>query len=192
MRVSREAAAESKSRVVRTASKMFRERGVDAASIADVMQASGMTHGGFYKHFESKNNLVRAAVRFAFDDVAGRFDRRNAENGEVAAVAAYFAEYLSQGHVTEPGLGCPVAALGADAGRHSEWLGGELAAGIEKLIERISRATEKSCRNKRGARAAAIRTLSQLVGAIVVARAVGFGPLQDEVLAACAETLAQR
>lgn len=187
MRVSREAAAESKSRVVRTASKMIRERGVDAASIADVMQASGMTHGGFYKHFDSKNDVVRAAVRFAFDDIVERFDRRMAEKGEAAAVAAYVAEYLSQGHIAEPGIGCPVAALGADAGRHSDWLSGEFAAGAEALIERVSKATGNSSRDKRSQRAAAIRTLTQLVGAVVIARAVGPGRLRDEILAAHAD-----
>jgi TetR/AcrR family transcriptional repressor of nem operon len=191
MRVSREAAAESKSRVVRAASKMLRERGVDAASIADVMQASGMTHGGFYKHFESKNDLVRAAVRFAFDDIVARFDGRKAENGEAAAVTAYVAEYLSKEHTADAGLGCPVAALGADAGRHSVWLGGEFAAGAEQLIARISKAIEKSSRDKRRARSAAIQILTQLVGAVVVARAFGQGPLQDEILAACADGLSQ-
>jgi TetR/AcrR family transcriptional repressor of nem operon len=187
MRVSREATAESKSRVVREASKMLREHGVDAASIADVMKASGMTHGGFYKHFKSKNELVRASVRFAFDDIVGRFDRRETENGEAAAAAAYVAEYLSQEHVAEPGPGCPVAALGADAGRHNEWLGGEFASGVEKLIERVSKTTENLSRDKRRARSAAIQTLTRLVGAVVVARAVGSGPLQDEILAACAD-----
>jgi TetR/AcrR family transcriptional repressor of nem operon len=163
---------------------MLRERGVDAASIADVMQASGMTHGGFYKHFDSKNDLVRAAVRLAFDDIVERFDARGAENGEAEAVRAYVAEYLSKGHVAAPGVGCPVAALGADAGRHSDWLGSEFADGAERLIERISQSTSQSSRAKRDARAAAIRTLTQLVGAVVVARAFGPGPLQDEILAA--------
>ncbi len=183
MRVSREAAAESKSRILEAASRLLRERGVDAASIADVMQASGMTHGGFYKHFESKNDLVRAAVRLAFDDIVERFDRREAENGGTAAVAAYVAEYLSRGHVTEPGLGCPVAALGADAGRHSDWLGDEFAAGVERLIERTSKAGADSRRDKRRLRSAAIQMLTQLVGAVVVARAIGSGPLQNEILA---------
>lgn len=191
MRVSREAAAESKARVVRVASKMLRERGVDATSIADLMHASGMTHGGFYKHFDSKNDLVRAAVRCAFDNVVDRFNHRSAENGEAAAVAAYVEEYLSPRHVAAPGAGCPVAALGPDAGRHSDWLGPEFAAGAEKLIERISKANEKACGNERRARSAAIRTLTQLVGAVVVARAVGSGPLYEEVLAACAEGLVQ-
>ncbi len=183
MRVSREAAAESKSRIVRTASRLLRERGVDAPSIAEIMQEAGLTHGGFYKHFGSKNDLVRAAIRLAFDDTVERFDRRAAENGRTAAVAAYVAEYLSRGHVAEPGLGCPVAALGADAGRHNDWLGDEFAAGVEKLIERTSKAGADSHRDKRRARSGAIQMLTQLVGAVVVARAIGSGPLQDEILA---------
>ena len=188
MRVTREAAAESKTRVVAAASKMLRERGVEPASIADVMHAAGMTHGGFYKHFESKNELVREAIRHAFDDVVGRFDRRSVENGDPAALAAYVAEYLSPGHVAEPGVGCPVAALGGDAGRHSEWLGPAFAAGAEKLIERVARTSKGACVGEETQlRAAAIRTLAQLVGAVVVARAVGAGPLRGEVLAACAE-----
>jgi TetR/AcrR family transcriptional repressor of nem operon len=162
---------------------MLRERGVDAASIADVMQASGMTHGGFYKHFDSKADLVRAAVRLAFDDVVDRFDRREAEGGQVAALQAYVAEYLSQAHVNHPGLGCPVAALGADASRHTDWLADSFATGVEGLITRIAKAEQNPDQDQPSARAAAIRTLTQLVGLIVVARAVGPGPLQDEILA---------
>ena len=188
MRVSREAAAESKARVVAAASKMLRERGFEPSSIADVMHAAGMTHGGFYKHFGSKNDLVREAVRAAFADVIGRFDRRSAESGHAAALAAYLTEYLSPGHVVEPGVGCPVAALGADAGRQSDWLGPEFAAGAEALIERVAGSAKRSLAGEEPqVRAVAIRTLAQLVGAVVVARAVGGGPLRDEVLASCAE-----
>jgi TetR/AcrR family transcriptional repressor of nem operon len=147
-----------------------------------------MTHGGFYKHFKSKNDLVRAAVRLAFDDIIGRFDSRSTENGELAA-AAYFAEYISPEHVAQPGLGCPVAALGADAGRHGDWLSGEFTTGVENLIGRIGKATEGSCPDGRPGRAAAILTLTQLVGAVVVVRAIGSGALQDEVLAAHADGL---
>ncbi len=184
MRVSRGAAAVSKLRIVRTASTMLRQRGVDAASIADVMHASAMTHGGFYKHFASKNELVEAAVRLAFDDVVSRFDRQSAANGETAAVTAYFSDYLSDEHIADPGNGCPVAALGVDAGRHSDWLGGEFSAGIERLIESISNAAGDASDNRVGRRAAVIRALTQLVGTVVVARAIGEGALQDEILAA--------
>jgi TetR/AcrR family transcriptional repressor of nem operon len=107
-------------------------------------------------------------------------------------LAAYIEEYLSTAHITHAGAGCPVAALGADAGRQGSWLSPEFIEGAEKLIQRVSEATRTAYGgNKRRARAAAIRTLTQLVGAVVVARAVGSGPLQDEVLAACADGLAR-
>ncbi len=181
MRVSRKAAEESRARVVAAAAKMMRERGIEASSLADVMGAAGMTHGGFYKHFDSKDELAREAVRYAFDDIAARFDRRRAELGVEAAVRAYIDEYLSRQHLAEPGLGCPVAALGADAGRHSDSLGPEFVAGAEKLIARIGAGDDSP-----QARARAIRRLTQMVGAVVAARAVGPGKLREEILAACA------
>jgi TetR/AcrR family transcriptional repressor of nem operon len=167
---------------------MLRERGLEAASIADVMHEAGMTHGGFYKHFKSKNDLVRAAVRFAFDEIIERFDRREATGGRDDALAAYVEEYLSLAHIAHSGAGCPVAALGADAGRNSIWLSAEFIDGAEKLIQRIGQAGEAASEGaEHHARAAAIRTLTQLVGAVVVARAVGPGRLRDELLAACAD-----
>jgi TetR/AcrR family transcriptional repressor of nem operon len=188
MRVSREAAAETKARVVEVASRMLRERGLDAASIADIMHAAGMTHGGFYKHFKSKNDLVCEAVRFAFDEITKRFDRREATSGRDAALAGYVEEYLSAAHIAHAGAGCPVAALGADAGRNSGWLGAEFSDGTEQLIRRIGQTGEAaSDDDEHHGRAAAIRTLTQLVGAVVVARAVGPGRLRDELLAACAD-----
>jgi len=188
MRVSRVAAAESKARVVEKASRMLRERGVEAASIAEVMHAAGMTHGGFYKHFGSKDELARAAVRFAFEEIIERFDRRKAAEGAAAAVAAYIDDYLSAAHIAHSGFGCPVAALGAEAARYDDELRAEFIAGSERLIQRLAEpaATEPHGDGKR-ARAAAIRTLTQLVGAAVIARAVGQGALQDEILAACTE-----
>ena len=191
MRMSREAAAESKARIVATASKLLRARGLEGASIADVMAAAGMTHGGFYKHFETKDDLNAAAVDVAFREIVDRFDTRERADGVEAAIRAYAEEYLSSGHVEQPDLGCPVAALGADAGRRPEALSAEFAAGAEALIGRLSRSPPDGGESDK-ARAAAIRMLATLVGGVIVARAVGAGPLRDEVLAACAAPLALR
>ena len=185
MRASREAAAESKARIVETASKMLRKRGLEGASIADVMEGAGMTHGGFYKHFSSKDDLNAAAARAAFHEIVDRFDARERAAGVEAAVRAYVEEYLSPSHVERPELGCPVAALGADAGRHSEALAGTFAAGAEALIERLSRPSTEGP-ERETARREAIRRLATLVGAVVAARAVGPGALRDQILAACA------
>lgn len=181
MRMSREATAESKERIVAAAARLLRERGIEGASVADVMHAAGMTHGGFYKHFESKEALAEAAMRAAFEEFAARFDAREAQAGWPAAVQAYVDDYLSQGHIENPGLGCPVAAIGAEAGRRPETLAPAFAQGAEALVERLTPAAPAASGE---ARAQAIRRLAMLVGAVVVARAVGPGPLREEVRAA--------
>ncbi len=176
MRVSRAAAAESRARIVEEAARMLRARGVEGASVAEVMQAAGMTHGGFYKHFESKNALLAEATASAFAETAARFDRREARKGVEAALAAYVADYLSPAHIAHPEQGCPLAAIGADAARHPEALSQVFADGVEALIDRVSRSG--------ASRESAIRNLMTLVGAVVTARAVGSGVLQQEILAA--------
>ncbi len=182
MRKSRDVSAATKTRIIAAASKMLRARGLAATSVADVMQEAGMTHGGFYKHFQSKDELAAIAVRSAFETIAARFDQTHDEDGPEAATAAYLAQYLSKAHVENPGLGCPMAALGAEAGRPPNGLAQEFHTGAEQLIERLTRACKDGSPGV--ARAEAIRTLLQLVGTVIVARAVGAGPLRDEVLAA--------
>jgi TetR/AcrR family transcriptional regulator, transcriptional repressor for nem operon len=181
MRMSREATAQSRDRILSAASKMVRERGVDATSIADVMQAAGMTNGGFYRHFRSKEEMIAAAIRTAFDEIADRFDRRLRQNGSAAAIEAYVNEYLSAVHVEHPDHGCPVAAIGADAGRCRGAFAGEFIAGSEKLIARLSDASGDGAPE----RAEAICRLATLVGAVVIARAVGRGALRDEIIDVC-------
>jgi TetR/AcrR family transcriptional regulator, transcriptional repressor for nem operon len=186
MRMSREATAQSKARILAAASRMVRERGVEATSIADVMEAAGMTNGGFYRHFESKDEMIGAALRVAFEDIAERFDRRLRQNGAAAAVEAYVEEYLSERHLEHAGHGCPVAAVGTDAGRFRGIFAEEFIAGTEMLIERLSNASAGKSRTA-SERAKAIRRLAMLAGAVVVARAVGRSALRDEILAACSE-----
>jgi TetR/AcrR family transcriptional repressor of nem operon len=180
MRMSREATAQSKARILSAASRMVRERGIDATSVAEVMHGAGMTNGGFYRHFQSKDEMVAMAIRAAFDEIADRFDRRLEQSGAEAAVKAYVEEYLSERHLEHPGQGCPVAGAGTDAGRRGDVFAEEFAAGAEKLIERLSAAAGTGPE-----RAAAIRRVAMLVGAIVTARAVGPGDLRQEILAAC-------
>jgi TetR/AcrR family transcriptional repressor of nem operon len=180
MRKSRDVTAASKTRIIAAASKMLRARGLAATSVADVMKEAGMTHGGFYKHFQSKDELAAIAIRSAFECIASRFDQTHEEEGPEAATAAYLSQYLSKAHVEHPELGCPMAALGADAGRHPGGLAQEFRDGAEQLVERLTR--PGADRPPAIARADAIRTLSQLVGSVIVARAVGSGPLRDEVL----------
>jgi TetR/AcrR family transcriptional regulator, transcriptional repressor for nem operon len=183
MRMSRQATAESKARIVGAAAKMVRERGIDATSVAEVMHAAGMTNGGFYRHFAAKDEMIAVAIDAAFDDIAERFDRRLRRQGATAAVDAYVDEYLSDRHLEHPGHGCPVAAVGTDAGRGNGTFAAQFVTGAEKLIGRLSGAGGAD--NAVPERAKAIRRLATLVGAVVMARAIGRGELRDEIVAAC-------
>lgn len=180
MRRSREAKAESRDRIVAEARRVVLDRGIEAAGVAEIMQAAGLTHGGFYKHFATKDDLVREAVAAAFEALAALFDERAAAGGAVAAAAAYRADYLSDDHVAHPGVGCPVAAVGAEAARQGAGMNAVFAQGAAALIARLAAARGDAP----DARAAAIRDMAQMVGAVVVARALGPGALRDEVLAA--------
>lgn len=181
MRVSREEAAESRRRITDEAARLMRENGIAATSVADVMTAAGMTTGGFYKHFESKDHLAAAAVRAAFDSVLAPLRQVAEKKGPAPARAVYLKQYLSEAHVRHPGKGCPVAAMGADGGRAPDVLGAAFAEGVEEILDFLGGPDMR-----KADRAALIRQMSTLVGAVVLARAVGDGRLRDEILAATA------
>lgn len=181
MRVSREAAQASRKRIIQEAARLMRERGIAATSVADVMTAAGMTTGGFYKHFKSKDDLAVAAVAAAFEGILAPLQRKAGKSGPAPARAAYLRQYLSEGHIANPGKGCPIAAMGADGAREAELLGREFAHGVEATLAFLG-ANEGAETD----RAALIRRMATLVGAVVLARAVGKGPMRDEILAAAA------
>src|SRR6266478_3735251 len=116
MKVSREKAAANRERIVDVASRLFREKGFDGIGVADLMKGAGMTHGGFYGHFESKDDLAREACGRA---MARASDRWTAvvERGDGDPFAAIVKNYLSEERFSSPGLGCVFAALGPDAAR---------------------------------------------------------------------------
>lgn len=184
MRKTRKEAAESRTRIVETAARLLRERGIDGASIADVMEAAGMTQGGFYRHFASKNEMLTCATGYAFDEIDRRFDRNEEHGSPKAALAAYVSDYLSSQHIENRGLGCPVAAFGCDAGRLTDVLGAVFAEGAERLITKTAGAMPSEA-GPGAARAEAIRMLTMLVGTVIIARAIGPCDLRREILEAC-------
>ena len=105
MRKSREEAAETRKRIVQAAAREFREKGIVATGLADLMKAAGLTHGGFYKHFASKDQLVAEATVAALDSIIEELAAQPTVNSAVAA-------YLSTRHRDSPASGCPLAALG--------------------------------------------------------------------------------
>src|ERR1700754_3602585 len=117
-RVSQAQARENRKRIVGTAARLFRERGLAAVSVADVMAEVGLTHGGFYKHFASKEALVAEAVGEAYAEQSDYLDKIG-EAGDPVARLALLDDYLTTDHRDNPGDGCPSAGFGGDIG-HSQ------------------------------------------------------------------------
>ncbi|ARN80279.1 TetR/AcrR family transcriptional regulator [Methylocystis bryophila] len=170
MRVSKETVADHRKKILSAASTMLRERGIEGASVADLMQAAGLTHGGFYRHFPSKEALVVEATTATFDALLARLDAWSTEAGHAAALAKYVDSYLSPRHVERPAIGCPIAAYGAEVGRENPQVRAAFNAGVDRLLNWIAGglACADSERKER-----AIELLALMVGAVVTARAVG-------------------
>ncbi|RUO97254.1 TetR/AcrR family transcriptional regulator [Hyphomicrobium sp.] len=179
MRLSREAKAQHHEEITAAASKMLRERGIERTSVVDLMQAAGLTHGGFYRHFKSKDELVASSAAKAFEEVVDRFETRTERHGPKAALTAYVLEYLSDTHRDDPTIGCMVSACGAEASRQADVVREAFTAGIRKLLELAEEGL--SCAvDKRTERAIELGGL--MLGALVMARASIDAALSETIL----------
>lgn len=180
-RTSKQAKAASRTAIVEEAARLFRDRGIEGTGISELMSAAGLTHGGFYRHFGSKDELVGAAIDKAFTDIASVLEREIAELGGDRAVARYVERYLSEEHVLRRDLGCPMAALGADAGRGAPACRDALAAGAARIIELLQRGMVGG-QGETHTRATAL--MATLVGTITLARAASSPDAVKRILAA--------
>ena len=181
MRVSREKAAENRERIIEAAGALFRAKGFSGIGVADIMKAADLTHGGFYGHFASKDDLVAQASRRAMTRAAANWGKTVADAPD-DPFAALLKHYLSPRHRDEPGQGCVFAALGADAARSGRIVREAFAEGLEPLIEILAKSAPGSSKAVR--RRKALAAMSGLVGALLLARAVGDAKLSDELLEA--------
>jgi TetR/AcrR family transcriptional repressor of nem operon len=172
MRRSREEKAKSRERIVEVAAARIREAGTEAPGVAEIMREAGMTHGGFYKHFESRDELVTAALEHAMLEGDHKVEELTA--GVPDPLAAFVEWYVSAEHVANPAAGCAVAALGADVGRGGEALRVLYRAQVERYLGLLERLL--------GSRERATVALATLVGAITLARALGEPVLAEEIL----------
>ena len=171
MKISKAQAEENRERIVGAAATLFRERGFDGASVSDLTQAAGFTHGGFYNHFKSKDVLAAEAVDSAFKTMAERRERAR----DLPEMLSY---YLSPAARIAPGKSCPAAALGGDVGRQSDDLKTVFASGVEQMIASV----EERLPPGPGRRERALGVVTRMVGALMLARAVPDGALADELL----------
>ena len=180
MRVSKETMERHHQEIISTASEMLRERGVQGVSVADVMQAAGLTHGGFYRHFASKEALVAEATRAAFGEILDKLEKSAARKGVTAALEEYVSGYLSQRHVENPSRGCPIPAFGGDIAREGAEAHAAFYTGVSRLLEWIEAGLPLPAAERTGK---AIELLSLMVGAVVTARASGDQALSKKILA---------
>jgi TetR/AcrR family transcriptional repressor of nem operon len=174
---SREDKAASHDRIVEVASARIRESGTTAPGVAEIMKAAGLTHGGFYKHFDSRDDLVAEAVDKAFADSNEAMQLHTA--GAEDPLAAFVDWYSSAEHCADPATGCAIVALGADVA-HSE---DRLRAAYREQVQRYIAQLEKLLGDDDGeARSRAIAAVSTLVGGVLIARAVDDENLSQEIL----------
>ena len=181
MRVSREKAAENRDRIIDAASGLFRAKGFGGIGVADIMKAANLTHGGFYGHFASKDDLVAQASRRAMARAAANWSRVVAGAPD-KPYAALLEQYLSPRHRDDPGHGCAFAALSGDAARGGGAVRKAFAEGLRPLIDILTNALPGL--SKAARRRKAVAAMAALVGALTLARAVEDQALSNEILEA--------
>jgi len=189
-RVSRFQADQHRSSIKEVAARLLRERGIRGVSVADLMAAAGLTHGGFYGHFQSKDALVAEACAAAFDGSVQRWRKRVAAAADPeAGRAAVIEPYLSDAARRNPGSACPAAALAADVAREPPEapVRAAYAAGLETLLEILS--AQQAGKEPRAMRRRALADFATMAGALMLARATAGRPISDELLDAARERL---
>ena len=186
MRVSRQKAAENRERIIDAAGALFRQKGFDGIGVADIMKAADLTHGGFYGHFASKDDLVAQASGRAMARAAANWSKITA-GAPKDPYAALLKHYLSPRHRDDPGHGCAFAALGGDAARCGRPVRAAFSHGLGPLIDVVAKAVPG--RSKAVRRRKAVAGVAELVGALILARAVDDTALSNEILAAARHEL---
>jgi AcrR family transcriptional regulator len=180
---------QTRDRILDTAAGVLRQAGFAGVGVADIMQRAGLTHGGFYAHFPSRDALLAQALARAGEDSQARMQRNTeaAAHKGISAFRGLVQGYLSEAHLRSPESGCPVAALLSDLPRQSDAVREAGAERVQSLIGRVAQALGPGHGEEDAALAA-----SQLVGALQIARALGDNARGKRHLAAAREALLQQ
>lgn len=166
MRVSRAQAEANRETVINVASQLFRERGFDGIGLKELMKGAGLTQGGFYKQFESKDDLAAQASRRAMENAAKRWSSVAAQSA--TPLDSVFELYLSEGHREDVADGCPLIALGSDAARQSPEVRKSFQDGIAVYLQALEGFMPQS--SGANARTKAMAVLSLMAGAVTISR----------------------
>jgi TetR/AcrR family transcriptional repressor of nem operon len=186
MRYSREHKLETHARIVKKASVRLREKGAHGIGVADLMKDAGLTHGGFYAHFDSREALVIEAFAYAMDRSTERWRRLAEQTPPDKRMATIVDSYLTTIHRDDPGHGCAVPALGAEIARESPKARKAFANKLEQMIDMLAAQIPEV--SPKAARKQAMATLATMMGTLVMARIAGNGEFSDEILGAGRET----
>ncbi|MEO0965431.1 MAG: TetR/AcrR family transcriptional regulator [Planctomycetota bacterium] len=170
----------SRERILQAAARAFRAQGFDRPSVASIMKDAGLTHGAFYAHFDSKDRLVAEVIRAGFDGVTERFESRFRQAEGDEWLRQWVRGYLSDGHLGQPEAGCPLPTLSAEIARTGPEA---IHAYTEVFRERLGRMVNRVDAADDEARRRVLASLSLMVGALMLARALE-APLSEELLVA--------
>lgn len=183
-RVSRKEADKHREEVLNAASKLFLEHGIDGVSVPEVMAEAGLTHGGFYGHFRSKEALVAEACARAFNDRRSIYEAIEERNGadKKSARAEFIKRYTTRAHRDAIGLGCPAAAMCGDMAREDPKgpIRTAFASGFNAMVDRL--APLLSRKRKAASREDALAQIAMLVGGLVLSRSTKGSPVSDEIM----------
>ncbi len=182
MRYSREHKQETHARIVRKAAVRLREKGAHGVGVADLMKEAGLTHGGFYAHFDSRDALVIEAFGYAMDRSIEHWRKLVEETAPDKRLAAIVESYLTPAHRDDPGHGCAITSLGAEVARESPKTRKAFAAKVEQLIDLM--ADQIPDVPRKAAHKQATGILATMMGSLVLARIAGSGEFSDEILQA--------
>ena len=187
MRYSKEHKQETHARIVKKASVRLREKGAHGIGVADLMKEAGLTHGGFYAHFDSREALVIEAFAYAMDRSTERWRKIAEQTPPDKRLATIVENYLTPVHRDDPGHGCAVPTLGAEIARESPKTRKAFAAKLEAMIDMM--ADQVLDVPRKVARKQAISALTTMMGTLVLSRIAGNGEFSDEILAAGREAV---
>lgn len=190
MRYSKEHKQETHARIVRKASVRLREKGAHGVGVANLMKEAGLTHGGFYAHFDSRDALVIEAFAHAMDRSTERWRKMVSETPPEKRLATMVENYLTPSHRDDAGHGCAVPALSADIARESPKTRKAFAAKVEQMIDMM--ADQIPDLPRKAARRQAAAALATMMGTLVLARVTGSGEFSDDILAAGREAVLDR
>jgi TetR/AcrR family transcriptional repressor of nem operon len=190
MRYSREHKLETHARIVKKASVRLREKGAHGIGVADLMKEAGLTHGGFYAHFDSREALVIEAFTHAMDRSTARWRKLAEQTPPEKRLAMIVNTYLTPLHRDDPGHGCSIPALGAEIARESPKTRRAFAGRLEQMIDTL--AAQLPGVPRKAARKQAMAAIATMMGTLVLARVAGNGDFSDELLGAGRDAVLDR